>query len=108
MNRTQIVFTAEGGGRRRRFAAWRAGVMALVLATAALMIMAGCRSRPPPGSTPPALSTAGFVRNPPCAPCHSTECQAFAGSRHAITLRAAKRADLGEVAPPLGAVPLAG
>ena len=93
---------------------WRSGpaqfaAVVLVLASGVLIVAAGCSNPPKIGASTASIDKDGdFVGDSACAPCHAAEHNAHFGSRHATTLRAANRATLKDLTPPLGVVPLAG
>jgi hypothetical protein len=74
-------------------------------------LAAGCR-RPPPSPTPAVHQASAeppyeeFLGDEACRGCHSAEFDDHRGSRHAKTIFAATRQELGRLAPPAG--PIAG
>jgi predicted CXXCH cytochrome family protein len=79
------------------------------IATVALLWSAGCGRPPAPGKQTAALVASGdFVGSTVCAECHAGEYEDHAPTRHAATLREVTTDQMGSLAPPKGAVPLAG
>jgi hypothetical protein len=80
----------------------------LLIATVGLVVAAGCQKPSQRPTEAASIAAQGFLGSAACAECHAGECRAVAASRHAHTLRGATREGLADVAPPQGAVPLAG
>ncbi|HZO89772.1 MAG TPA: multiheme c-type cytochrome [Chthonomonadaceae bacterium] len=76
------------------------------LATAALLLAAGCAQRVPAArpQVVVAPATVSYVGNAVCGECHQAEFNSHRASRHALTLRAMNRPSLGSLAPPVGSV----
>ncbi len=98
-----------------RFSALRGALFAAVAANAFLVVMAGCGHNPTPRRLPPvAFSVSAgppaaapppvFVGSAACAECHPKEFASQSHSRHAQTLKAMTRADLGRLAPATGLI----
>ena len=77
----------------------------LAASTILMLVTAGCwRSHTPlpPASVPHAIVPEDFVGNAACAECHQNETNSHKGSRHARTLHAMSRSELGNLSPALG------
>jgi hypothetical protein len=100
----------------RRILTPRAILGIAVLAAPALLLIAGCVSRPERGHAPPApvpsmgasgpqVNESTFVGSSACQSCHPAEFRMHSGSHHAMSLHLAERPELGSQMPPLGRVP---
>ena len=94
----------------------RPWIALMLFALPLLILAAGCVKNPsasapisPPALPAPTASAAvissDFVGNAVCRTCHAEEHKLHGASRHARTLRAATRKELGSLMPPSGPVP---
>lgn len=77
----------------------------LAASTILMLVTSGCwRSHTPlpPASAPPAIVSEDFVGNAACAECHQNQTSSHKTSRHARTLHAMSRSELGNFSPALG------
>src|SRR5690349_15761303 len=71
---------------------------------AGLLAASGCQNQQPP-QRPAAPEPPRYVGNSACAECHPREFKDHTASNHNHTLRQVGSAGLGELSPPMGAIP---
>ncbi len=106
-----------------RFSFLRGILLAALAANGALVALVGCSSHPTANSPAPASSVAAppsvsahlpvaapsaYVGSAACAECHQAEYASQSHTRHAETLMAMTRKELGALAPPTGRIPRTG